>query len=132
MKLLDYISARAYAQGPVVSTGSSTSGTNLSLGNFTRIFGHLNTGGTGNGGIKTLFDIVITVIDWFLVVVAIIAFVYLVLYGVKYITSGGDAAKATEARNGIINAIIGIIVITLAFFIINVAVGIGNNPLQTP
>lgn len=73
----------------------------------------------------TVLDFVIVVINWFLVIIAVLAFVYLVIYGVKYITSGGDATKATEARNGIINAIIGLIVIALAFFIIRFAANFG-------
>jgi ABC-type phosphate transport system permease subunit len=80
------------------------------------------------GDVGTAQNFVVVLLNWFLVIVAIIAFVYLVLQGLKYITSGGDAAKATEARNGIINAIIGIIVIVLAFFIIRFAVSFGNTP----
>lgn len=75
---------------------------------------------------NTFSTILTTVLIWLLAIVALIAFIYLVLNGVKYITAGGDAGKATEARNGIINAIIGIIVIVLAFFIIQFAVGIGR------
>jgi hypothetical protein len=54
------------------------------------------------------------------------AAIYLILAGIKYITAGGDSKKATEARSGIINAIIGIIIITSAFFIIRVAISAGN------
>lgn len=79
------------------------------------------------GGVTQLFNLIIVILNWFLVAVTIIAFVYLVLSGVKYITSGGDATKATEARNGIIYAIIGLIVISLAFFIIRFAITFGTS-----
>jgi len=79
------------------------------------------------GSVTEAQKLLANIINAFLIIVFIVAFIYLVLYGVKYITSGGDAAKATEARNGIINAIIGIVVITLAFFIIKFAVGFGTS-----
>jgi len=83
-----------------------------------------------SGDVNKVKSIVITILDYFLVAAFIIAFVYLVLYGIKYITSGGDAAKATEARNGIINAIIGIVVISLTFFIISFATNLGRTLAQ--
>ena len=85
----------------------------------------INTNGTA-ANLSTAQNLLLNIVNIFLIVVFIIAFIYLVLYGVQYITSGGDAEKATKARNGIINAIIGIIVIVLAYFIIQFAVGIGT------
>ncbi len=64
---------------------------------------------------------------WVLAIVAIIAFVYLIISGVNYITAGGDAEKATKARTGILNAIIGIVVVVLAYFILRFAANIGTN-----
>lgn len=101
----------------------------VNSGDFTGVFTFRRASGAGLSGI---LQIVVALINWFLVAVGIIAFIYLVLYGIKYITSGGDAGKATEARNGIINAIIGIIVIVLAFFIIGFAVSVGLNPGDQP
>lgn len=70
------------------------------------------------------------VINWVLAIVAIIAFIYLIINGVNYITAGGDAEKATKARTGIINAIIGIIVVVIAFTILRFAVGLGTKIAQ--
>lgn len=86
----------------------------------------VNTSGPSGTAEGTAQSIIGTVIQWILAVAAIIAFIYLVLSGIKYITAGGDAAKATEARTGIINAIIGIIVIVLAFFIMSFAIKAGT------
>lgn len=101
----------------------------VGTGDFRDLFTFNKSNTTGLNG---LLGIVVALINWFLVAVGIIAFIYLVMYGIKYITSGGDAGKATEARNGIINAIIGIIVIVLAFFIIRFAVSVGLNPADQP
>jgi hypothetical protein len=53
-----------------------------------------------------------------------IAVLFLVWNGFLYITAGGDAAKAKTARAGIINAIIGIVVILAAYLIIRFATSI--------
>lgn len=67
---------------------------------------------TGSGGI---IDFVVT---WVLVLAGAIAVIYLIYGGLLYITAGGDAEKATKGRTALINAIIGIIIIALAFVIV--------------
>jgi succinate dehydrogenase/fumarate reductase cytochrome b subunit len=81
----------------------------------------------GDNATDTFTGLVGTVITWVLAVVAVIAFVYLIISGVNYITAGGDAEKATKARTGIINAIIGIVVVVLSYFILSFAVSLGKN-----
>jgi hypothetical protein len=50
------------------------------------------------------------------------AVVIIILSGLQYINSGGDATKATQARNGIIYALVGLIVIISAQFIIGLVI----------
>ena len=50
-----------------------------------------------------------------------IAIILLIVSGIKYMTSGGDADKATKARQGIINALIGVVIVIGALFIIALA-----------
>ena len=76
---------------------------------------------------STFSGVLTKVMGWVLAVVAGIAFVYLIISGVNYITAGGDAEKATKARTGILNAIIGIVVIMLAYFILTFAATLGKN-----
>ena len=59
-----------------------------------------------------------TVINIFSIVVGIIAVIMIVYGGFRYITSGGDTTKVTTARNTILYAIIGLIVVALAQFIV--------------
>lgn len=73
-------------------------------------------------GSVTLGELFTTIIDILLWVVGIIAVIYLIWAGISYITAGGDDAKATKARQSIINAVIGIVVVLLAFVIVG-AVG---------
>lgn len=60
------------------------------------------------------------------IIAGITAVLYLIYSGILYITAGGSADKAKAARQGIINAIIGIFVITAAFAIIRLAISAGS------
>lgn len=64
------------------------------------------------------------VIDWMLYIAGFLAVVYLIYAGITYIMAGGDPAKAEKARTGIVNAIIGIIIIVLAFVIERAVIGL--------
>jgi hypothetical protein len=55
-----------------------------------------------------------------------VAILFLIYYGILYITSQGNPDKTKLARAGIINAIVGIIIITAAYGIIRLASSIGQ------
>lgn len=63
---------------------------------------------------STVNGIITTVIDIFSILVGIIAVVMIIIGGIKYITSGGDPANVTGAKNTILYAIIGLVVVALA------------------
>jgi glucose uptake protein GlcU len=54
-----------------------------------------------------------------LYIVGVIAVIMLIIGGVKYVISGGDAKKVTDAKNTVLYAIIGLIIAFLAFAIVN-------------
>lgn len=54
-----------------------------------------------------------------LYIVGVIAVIMLIIGGIKYVTSGGDAKKVTDAKNTVLYAIIGLIIAFLAFAIVN-------------
>ncbi len=54
-----------------------------------------------------------------LYVVGIIAVVMLIIGGIKYLLSGGDSKKVTDAKNTVLYAIIGLVVCFLSFAIVN-------------
>jgi hypothetical protein len=59
----------------------------------------------------------------------IAAVIYLIYGGIKWIISGGDKTAVEAARNHIVAAIIGLIIVAAAFFIIQVVfaiLGVGN------
>lgn len=55
-----------------------------------------------------------------LVVGVLIALVFLIYGGIKWILSGGDKAAVDAARKHIVAAIVGLVIVVAAFFIVNV------------
>lgn len=62
-------------------------------------------------------------ISLFFALAAIVAIFYLIYGGVKWITSRGEKDQVEAARNHVIAAIIGLIVVFLALFLINFVLG---------
>ena len=54
-----------------------------------------------------------------LYIVGIIAVIMLIIGGIRYVTSGGDAKQVTDAKNTVLYAIIGLVIAFLAFAIVN-------------
>ena len=63
-------------------------------------------------------SLITTIINIFSVVVGIVAVIFIIYGGFKYITSGGDSGNVTGAKNTILYAIIGLIIVALAQFIV--------------
>ncbi len=69
-------------------------------------------------GEYTLSNILSTGITLLLIVAGIIFFVYLILGGIKWMTSGGDKASTEGARNQITAALIGLVIVFSAWAIV--------------
>lgn len=54
-----------------------------------------------------------------LYIVGVIAVIMLIFGGIKYVISGGDAKKVTDAKNTILYAIIGLVIAFLSYAIVN-------------
>lgn len=59
------------------------------------------------------------VINAALVIAALLAFIYLILGGIQWITSGGDKSAMESARNKITQAIVGLIIVAAAYAVMN-------------
>ena len=57
-------------------------------------------------------------------IATVLALVFLIWGGVKWILSGGDKGKVEAARGTIIAAIVGLIITFLSYFILNLILGI--------
>jgi len=62
--------------------------------------------------------IIALIINIFSLVVGVISVIMIIIGGLKYITSGGDSGNITGAKNTILYAIIGLVVVALAQFIV--------------
>ena len=76
--------------------------------------------GIPQGGITTTSSAIANAVTLMLIVVVVLALIYLILGGIRWITSGGDKAKVASARARITFAIVGLIVAMGAFFIVNI------------
>lgn len=77
-------------------------------------------GGTYNGG---LIAGIRTIVNVFLTLAGFAAVVVIIYGGVQYITSRGDEDQAKTAKNVILYAVIGLIVIGLSAAIVNFTIG---------
>ena len=69
-------------------------------------------------GISTIGGLVSVVITWVIYIAGVLAFFYLIYSGILYVTAAGNPDQAKKGQQGIINAVIGIVIITLAFVIL--------------
>jgi hypothetical protein len=79
-----------------------------------------NSGGTGLPNDTSVSGLILRVINIALAVAGLVAVLFLIIGGFRYITSAGNEETAEQAKKIIINAIIGVVVIILAFVIVRV------------
>jgi hypothetical protein len=88
---------------------------------------------TGSGDCATTTDkldvpgVMTLIINIFSIIVGFVAVVMIIIGGVKYITSGGDSSNISGAKNTIVYAIIGLIVVALAQVLVHFVLNKLNN-----
>ena len=79
--------------------------------------------GAGEAGVATEADfgaIALKVINVLLAIAGLIAVIFLIVGGFRYVTAGGNEEAAESGKKTITNAIIGIVIIILSFVIVRV------------
>jgi hypothetical protein len=79
-----------------------------------------SAGGTGLPNDTSISQFILKIINIALAVAGLIAVLFLIIGGFRYITSAGNEETAEQAKKIIINAIIGVVVIILSFVIVRV------------
>ena len=112
----------AVAVAPIAIVGSVSAAaagaditTNLKCGS------NLNTGEgdcTTTTGSDQVTSIVTKAINFFSALVGIISVVMIIWGGLKYVTSAGDSGNITAAKNTIMYAVIGLVIVAIAQFIV--------------
>lgn len=69
-------------------------------------------------GTSSLQGLITKIINIFSVIVGVIAVIMIIVGGLKYITSGGDSGNVSSAKNTIIYALVGLVIVALAQFIV--------------
>jgi len=123
---------------PLAFAGSVSAATPATPANVTQgtINGGLECGSNGNLGATSGCDIskqgnadslASTIINILSVVVGIIAVIMIIVAGLRYITSGGKQESVTGAKNTILYAVVGLVIVAVAqvivHFILNKATG---------
>lgn len=80
-----------------------------------------SNGCTPTDGVTDINKLIKTAIRIFQSVVGLIALIMMVTAGLRFVTSSGDSGKVTSARNTLLYASVGIVVVALAEVIVQFA-----------
>lgn len=76
-----------------------------------------------SGGGTSLEDNIKTIVNVLLFLLGAIAVIMIIIGGIRYATSNGDAGQVKSAKDVILYAVIGLVVAILAYAIVNFVVG---------
>jgi hypothetical protein len=115
------ISGIALLAVPMVTPVMASAADNIDIKGNLGCGSNLNTGtgdcGTSQGTTK-VNDTIRLIINIFSAVVGIISVIMIIFGGFRYITSGGDSGNVSSAKNTILFAIVGLVIVGLAQFIV--------------
>lgn len=101
--------AVAFAAGPSCGHESDAKGQVLQ--------GVGNTGGNcSDEGVNSVLSAVVNILS---IIVGVAAVIVIVISGLRFITSGGESGKVAAAKNGLIYALVGLIIAALAQVIVH-------------
>ena len=87
-----------------------------------------STGCTGSSTASvTLQPLAAQVVNIFSIIVGVVAVLMVIYGGFKYITSGGESGNVSGAKNTLIYALVGLIVVAVAQFIVHFVLSTANN-----
>lgn len=72
----------------------------------------------GNPPEQKINQLVATIVNLFSVLVGAVAVIMIIVGGFRYITSGGDSGNVSTAKNTILYAIVGLVIVALSQFIV--------------
>ena len=126
-KVAALLTAAALLLVPVAVPALASAADNTSIGGnlcqgATLDVSNLGSNSTCNSsttnGTSHINSIIHTVINVFSLIVGVVSVIMIIVGGFRYITSGGESSAVSGAKNTIIYAIIGLVVVALAQFIV--------------
>ena len=106
---------------PTQTNACLCSGSNIDLTGATQ---GCDTGGTGLG------KLIRTIINVLSVIIGAIAVIMIIIGGFRYVVSAGNPEQAKSARNTILYAIIGLVIVALAQIIVHFVLNNTTNATQ--
>jgi hypothetical protein len=86
-----------------------------------------DVGDTGAGSLQAVAKKVVNI---FSIIVGIVAVIFVIYGGFRYITSGGDSSSVGNAKNTLIYALVGLVIVALAqlivHYVLSTATGAAN------
>ena len=80
--------------------------------------------GCNTGDVSDLPTVIVNILNAIILVSGLISVIFIIVGGVSYMTSSGDASKVKKAKDTILYACIGLVICVLSFAIINWVIGI--------
>lgn len=115
------VPAVAYGADPVCTGGGNTIGDNVSKGANGAATGQGSTTCNQDTGVNddSLSKLGNKVVNLFSLIIGVIAIIMIIYGGFRYITSGGASERVGNAKNTLIYAIVGLIIVALAQIIVH-------------
>ncbi len=86
--------------------------------------GIVSGSGAGCGtGTDTLNGVISKGLNFFSAIIGVIAVVMIMIGGIKYITSQGDSSQISSAKNTVLYAVIGLVVVAISQVIVHFVIG---------
>ncbi|MDA1060178.1 MAG: hypothetical protein O3B47_00085 [bacterium] len=82
--------------------------------------------GAATGGETSLRGLILTLVNYFLGFLGLLAVIMIIYGGVSYVTSAGNDEAVGKAKKIIMYAVIGIILILLSFVLVRAVLGAGT------
>lgn len=78
---------------------------------------------TDDQGGTRVDSVIKTIVNLLGIVAGILAVIMIIVAGIKYITSSGDSSKITSAKNALVYALVGLVIVALSQVIVRFVLG---------
>ena len=120
------VPAMAFAATDTIQN-SLCQGTNIATGG-----GNASTDCTTNSNTGvSLSQLAARIVNILSIVVGVVAVIMIIVGGFRYITSGGESGNVSGAKNTLIYAIVGLVIVALAQFIVHYVLNTATNSVST-
>lgn len=120
------------ALAPAVSYANCNSNidNNIASGATSATGGNVSCTGSNVSATSSIDSIAKTVVMYFSIIVGVIAVIMIIYAGFRYITSGGESGSVSGAKNALIYALVGLVIVALAQFIVHFVLNSSTAAIQ--